>query len=381
MIKPFLAAVPPLVWLAGCSQAPQETHAATSGPSIAVQSAPVSVLEWPSTYEATGTVRARTSASIAAKLMGYVREVRVQSGDRVKEGQLLVVLDPRDIEANVLRSEAAREEVKNAFPEAENGVLAAKASLDLAQVTFKRMQDLYHKKSISDQEFDEASARLKSAQAVYEIACAKRAQLDPKLAQVEQEVRAAQINQSYAEIVAPFDGRVTSKTVEPGNLAMPGATLLTIERDGGYRLEASVEESRLGAIHVGQTATVKLDRGLTLTGKVSEILPEIDPAARTGTVKIDLPAVSELRSGAFGRVLFGGGTRSAITIPAAAVSERGQLQSVFVAEHGIANTRLVTLGARVGDRVEVLSGLNQGEMVIVPVRQGLTDGTPVETRP
>ena len=128
---------------------------------------------------------------LSSKVMAYVRQVAVQVGDRVQEGQLLVTLDSQDLDAKVRRAEAAEAEVMSAIPEADNGVAGAKANLDLAQSTFKRMEELASKKSISNQEFDEASARLKSAQAAYEMARAKRAQLDSKRAQVQQEIRGA----------------------------------------------------------------------------------------------------------------------------------------------------------------------------------------------
>ena len=124
----------------------------------------------PSTYEATGTVRARTTAAISSKLMGYAREVRAQIGDRVRAGQPLVVLDARDLDTSVARAEAGREEVKSAIPEAESAVALARAQLDLAQVTIHRMQDLLNKRSIANQEYDEASARLKGAQASLDMA-------------------------------------------------------------------------------------------------------------------------------------------------------------------------------------------------------------------
>jgi len=382
MTARILVAIPFLMWLAGCGDAPQETKPAASKAPISVRVVTVGSVELPSTYEATGTVRARTLASISARLMGSVREVKVQVGDRVKQGQLLIVIDARDVNASVRRAEAARDEIKSIFPEAESGVAAAKSNLDLAQVTFNRMQDLFNKKSISNQEFDEASARLRSAQAAYEMARAKRAQLDSRLAQADQEVLAAQVSYSYAEIASPFDGVVSAKSVEPGNLAMPGAPLLTIEREGTYRLEALVDESRLGAVRIGQAVPVKLDGAeRILNGRISEIVPEVDAAARAGTVKIDLPAAVELRSGIFARALFGGASRSAISVPLAAITERGQLQSVLVAENGRAHTRLVTLGARLGDGVEVLSGLNDGELLIVSAPQTVTDGAPVEIVP
>jgi RND family efflux transporter MFP subunit len=381
MIKRLLIPVPVVVALAGCGEAPKEKAVAVSQP-IAVSAVMASTETWPSIYEATGTVRARTSVVISARLMGYVREVKVQAGDRVREGQLLVRLDTRDLDVNSRRAEAAREEVRTSVPEADGAVTAAKANLDLAQVTFGRMQDLFQKKSISNQEFDEASAKLKAAQAAYQMAQARRTQLDSRLAQSGQEVRSTEVTRSYADVLAPFSGMVISKSVEPGSLALPGAPLFTMEREGAYRLEASVEESRLASIRLGQPVSVILDSvGRTLDARVSEIVPAVDAASRAYTVKIDLPALAALRSGVFGRAAFPLGSRSLLAIPAAAVTERGQLQSVLVADNGIARTRLITTGQKYKDRIEVLSGLAAGEKVIFPIPQGLSDGASVEVRP
>ncbi len=382
MTKRMLLLSPLVIWLAGCGDIAREPEPAlTSAPAVAVSVMIPAVQQWPAIYEATGTVRARTSSIIAAKWMGYVREVKVQVGDQVRQGQLLVVLDARDLDSIVAQAAAARDEVRNVIPEADSAVAAAKADLSLAQSTFQRMNELYQKKSISDQEFDEASAKLKTAQAAFEMARAKRNQLDGRLAQADQQVRAAQVTRSYAEVQAPFAGIVTAKSVDPGNLATPGAPLFTIERDG-YRLEASVEESKLGAIRAGQPVSVTLD-GIdrTLDARVSEIVPAVDAASRAYTVKIDLPREPGLRSGIFGRARFQLGGRPVLAIPFAAVTERGQLQSVFVAENGFARTRLITLGDKAKDQVEVLSGLSAGDKVIFPVPQDLADGARVEVKP
>ena len=381
MTKRLLIPIPLVMWLAGCGEAPKEKAAAASSPAVAVSVVTAATEMWPSIYEATGTVGARTSAVISAKLMGYVREVKVQAGERVREGQLLVTLDARDLDVNSRRAEAAREEVRTAVPEADSAVAAAKANLDLAQATFGRMQDLFQKKSISDQEFDEISAKLKAAQAAYRMAQARRVQLNAKLAQVDEEVRSTEVARSYAEVLAPFTGVVIARSVEPGTLALPGAPLFTMEREGAYRLEASVEEGHLAAIRIGQPASVTLDGvDRALEARVSEIVPAVDAAARAYTVKIDLPALPALRSGVFGRATFQLGSRPLLEIPAGAVTERGQLQSVFVADNGVARTRLITAGQKVKDRVDVLSGLSAGEKVIFPVPQGLADGARVEVR-
>jgi membrane fusion protein, multidrug efflux system len=382
MTKHLLLPIPFVMWLAGCGEAPREKSSASSGPAVAVSTVTAATETRPSIYEATGTVRARTSAVISAKLMGYVRAVKVQTGDRVRQGQLLVTLDTRDLDVSSRRAEAAREEVRTAVPEADSAVAAAKANLDLAQVTFGRMQDLFQKKSISNQEFDESSAKLKAAQAAYEMARARRVQLNSKLAQVDQEVRSTEVARSYADVLAPFAGVVVSKSVDPGSLALPGVPLLTIEREGAYRLEASVEESRLAAIRIGQPVSVTLDSvDRTLDARVSEIVPAVDAASRAYTVKIDLPVLQALRSGVFGRASFELGSRSLLAIPAGAVTERGQLQSVLIVDNGVARTRLITVGQKIKDRVEVLSGLTAGENVVFPIPVGLSDGARVEIRP
>jgi membrane fusion protein, multidrug efflux system len=314
-------------------------------------------------------------------VMAYVREVAVQVGDRVRAGQLLVTLESQDLEANVRRAEAAKAEVRSAIPEAESGIAGANASLDLAGSTFHRMEDLASKKSISNQEFDEASARLKAAQAAYEMTRAKRSQLDSKLTQAEQEINAARIMRDYTRIASPFAGVVTARSVEPGNLAAPGAPLLTVEREGAYRLEASVEESKLPFVKAGQTVEIELEAlNRRLSARVSEIVPAVDAASRANIVKIDLPELANLRSGMFGRAWFPMGSHSVVAIPKAALVERGQLESVFVIEDGVARARLVTTGKRGPDVIEVLSGLSDGENVISPPPAALADGARVEVR-
>jgi RND family efflux transporter MFP subunit len=371
------------ITLVGCREAPPKVEASIGGapPSAPVNVVTVSTLDWPSTYEAVGTVRARASAVIASKVMGYAREVKVGLGDAVAAGQLLLVLEARDLDAAWRQAQAAREEAKSAITEANNAVASAQANLDLVKATFRRMNDLYQKKSISDQEYDEATAKLKLAQAAYEMAASRRAQLNSKIQQAEEAVAAAGVMRGYAEIRAPFAGTITEKQVEQGSLAAPGAPLLTIEQAGALRLEVAVEEALLPGIRAGQPVTVKLDSfDQTIAARVSEIVPSVDPASRSFTVKIDLPGLPRLRAGVYGRAQFSRGTRATIAVPAAAVASQGQVESVLVVEEGVARTRLVTTGRKQGDQVEILSGLSGGERIVSPRPAGLADGARVETR-
>lgn len=368
--------------LAGCGGSSHQQRAADSGAAVPVKTIEVTATDWPLVYEASGTVRARTAATVSSKMMGYVRQVHFQTGDRVRQGQLLIELDSRDADAQLQQAESAAAEAREALQEVESAIAAAKANLELAQATHRRMRDLFEKKSVSNQEFDEASARLKAAQAAYEMAAAKRRQVAARIEQAAAAVEAARVMRSYARITAPFDGVVTDKRVEPGNLAAPGVPLASIEQQGALRLEVPVEESRLGQIRLGQSAAVRLDAvDRQLDARVSEIVPAVDAASRTATVKLDLPPLPQLRSGMFGRAAFPSGSRKVTAVPAAAIREQGQLRSVFVVAGGIARARLVTLGSEYQGSREVLSGLSAGEKIVSPLPAALADGARVEVQP
>jgi RND family efflux transporter MFP subunit len=174
--------------------------------------------------------------------------------------------------------------------------------------------------------------------------------------------------------MAPFDGVVTEKMVEPGNMAAPGTPLMRVEDTRGFRLDVRVDESRAGQMSLGASVPVSFDAGTggattTVTGIVTEIARAVDADARAFLVKITLPATAGLRSGMFGRARFAGHTRRALTVPVGAVVRRGQVTSVFVVEKGVARVRLVNVRG-----TEILAGLSEAETVIVLPSAGLTDG-------
>lgn len=332
-------------------------------------------------YPATGTVRAKISATISSKIAAYVQSVRVQEGDRVRAGQLLVSLDAQDLDAQYRVAVASREEVAHSLDEADSGIAEAKNRLDLAQTTYGRLKDLYDKRSISNQEFDEGTARLKAAQAAYDQALAHRKQAESRGGRMDAEVRSADITRGYASLVAPFAGIVVARNVEPGVLASPGMPLLTIEQEGGYRFEAAVEESRLPEIHLRDRVPVQIDAfHQEFSAEVAEIVPVADPASHSYTVKLSLPSTSGLHTGLFGRALFPSGHAKSLAVPADAVETQGDLDSVLVAEDGFVRRRLISTGSKSEKQISVLSGLKSGDRLIYPVPPNLQEGSPIEVQ-
>ena len=338
--------------LSGCS----DPHVAPGSAPGVVRNVPLVTAQLrntPDLLEASGTVRAAQTSSLASQIMGTIVEIRVHEGDRVERGQVLVVIDEAQPQAALNRAVAA----ENA---AQHEIKAAESELGLAESTFSRYQILYDKKVVSPLEFEGIKSREQSAVARRDLA---RAEFEQARAELTQ----ARTTLEYARVRAPYDGVVTERKLDPGALASPGLPILTIEQLGHYRLEASINESELRYIHMGDEVPVTIDAlgSSERKGRVAQIVPSADPASRSFLIKLDLPSNPQLRSGEFGTAEFTRGERAALMIPQTAVIQRGQLQGAYVIDGGkIANLRYITLGKTTGEQVEVLAGVESGEAVV-----------------
>ena len=354
--------------LTGCSGERQNVSAAPETVrNVAVVSTQTTKI--PDVVEAVGTLRAAETSQLAAQMMGNIVEMRAHEGDHVQRGRILAVIDDAQPRASLDRAMAADSA-------AQQGVTAAESDLGLAEATFKRYQTLFDKKSVSAQEFDEVKGRYQAAQARREMARAEKAQA---MAAIQQ----ARTTLGYTHVVAPFDGLVTDKKAEVGMIASPGMPIFTIEDVRHYRLEATVNESDLHYIRQGQQVSVLIDvlGDKEIGGKVIEIVPAADPATRSFLVKVELPSDPALRSGLFGRAEFTRGERKATLIPRTAVVEHGQLQGVYVLDQNrIAGLRYITLGKPSGKQVEVLAGLQAGDMLIADPGTRELSGKKIESR-
>jgi len=307
----------------------------------------------PDLLEVVGTVRAAQTSQPASQVMGNIVDIRVHEGDHVKHGQVLALIDDAQMRAAVDRAIAAD-------AEAQQAIAAAESSLVLAESTLKRYQNLYDRKSVSPQEFDEVKARYQDALARRDMTRAGQAQAKAALAQ-------ARTSLDYARILAPFDGVITEKKVDVGALASPGMPLFTIEDLHRYRLEVAVNEGDLRYVRNGQEVPVAVDAldDAQIKGEVVQIVPAADPASRSFLVKVELPSDSRLRSGLFGRAHFVRGERQSVLIPQTALVARGQLQGVYVLDNNhMASLRYVTVGKSSGAQVEVLAGVQDGERLV-----------------
>ncbi len=331
-----------ILWLAGAFH--PKIDAQRSGPrgSEAVLPAgavvvPARHLTVPRTETAVGSIRAVHESAIASKLLAKVMSVEVQAGTMVKSGDLLVQLDDADLGARLEQSRAR--------------VDAAAAARDQARVEHERVQSLAERNNAAAIELQRADAALRSAEA--ELTAAERARDE------------AQTVLAYATIRSPIDGQVIDKQVEPGDTVSPGQVLLKVYDPTRMQLVASVREGLSQQLQVGQSIGVRVDAlQKQCEGTVSEIVPEAESASRSFLVKVTGPCPPGIYSGMFGRVLIPLGEESVLVVPTTAVARVGQLTLVRVAAEDGVHRRVVQLGRSLGDDVEVLSGLREGERVV-----------------
>jgi RND family efflux transporter MFP subunit len=368
---------------AACSTTRESAAPDTRQPvDVAVQAATLESGQQP--FDVGGLVRARTTATLVSKLFAEVQDVLVKPGDKVRAGQTLVRLDARDLQAQRTQAEAGLAAAEQGIRAATTNRDAAEAGLALATATHKRIAELRAKNSATPNELDQAVSALKAAESHAAGAQAGIQQAQAGAAAARAALQAATVGTSYAVITAPFDGVVTEKRIEIGNMATPGTPLLTVEDDRSFRLEVRIDESRVGEIDGARPVDVVVDSvaqpgapAAARAGTIAEVSRAVD-GAHAFLVKIDLPAGADLRSGMYGRARFAGGRRQALTVPASAVVRRGQLTSVFVVgKDNRARLRLVQVGNDAGGRTEIAAGLDAGEQVIVQPSAGLVDGAPV----
>lgn len=330
---------------------------------VAVES--VQAAAAPELLEAVGTVRARNSAQIAARIPGTVTALYAKEGDRVTKGKLLLTLEAAESVAGAAGARAGVEE-------AERGVAEAGARKALAEATFERYRKLFTEQAVTRQEFE-------NRQMEREVAAQGLARAEARLTQAREGARAAGTIAGYTRITAPISGIITVKATEAGMTVFPGTPLMTVEEEGRYRLEVAAPETLAGKVRPGDPVRVAID-GLAVAqqGRVAEVVPMVDPASRTFTVKLDI-AANGLRSGMYGRASFPVGMREGIRVPRGALVERGALTSVWVVgKDGIARMRLVKAGRSDGGRVEVLAGLSAGERIVVGGAERVVDGALIQ---
>lgn len=339
------------------------------------------VMVWPfeDTISVMGTLAAYDQATLRVKVPGRLQMITVDFGSVVRQGQLIAQIEPRDYQLRVEQAEAALAQARARLglplegtddrvdPEQTALVRQARAVLEEARANYERSTRLFEEGVISRSRFDADEAAYKVALGRYQDALEEVRNRQALLAQRRSELALARQQLADTALYAPFDGVVQERHTSVGEFLAVGSPVVTIVRMDPLRLRAEVPEREAHRVRPGQRVRVTVEGDPTIyTGQIVRLSPTIALQNRMLVVEAEVRNNGQLRPGAFARVeILTEEGRSAPVVPPNAIVSFAGLEKVFVVQQGRAVEKRVMTGRRTGERVEILSGLEPGEEVIL----------------
>lgn len=388
-------------WLSRSDNSGQSTAASVpTTAAIPVKTAIVRLQTVETNRTLTGTIEPIETVTLTSRVMGQIRQLTVQEGDRVSAGAILAVIDVADIQAQgtqalagVNMAQSNYQTAQARLQEARAQLLEAEAELADVRLEQKRMVMLRGEGAVSQQLLDKANTRVQMTQARIQQINAGIAQSQATMGQAQAQVKQAQAqvtqvsaNLNYGTISAPFDGVITRKHTEVGAMAGTGQSLLTLESSDRLRFSTQVPESLITQIRQGQKVSVHLDAlNQDLPGTVSQIIPSADPATRNFTVKVTLDRTAKVIPGMFGRLKLVNqmtakktGDRTSLIISRSSIVQQFGITGVYKVADGQASFQPVTTGKTSGADIEVFSGISEGDRLVTNPSSDVKDNTPVQ---
>jgi len=317
-------------------------------------------------YEAVGTVRPRTEINVEAQITGRILEILVRPGDKVAKRKLLVVLDSRQFRARLDQARQGLMSATSRKGQARQAVTAAEAAFTQAESAFKRTKTYFESEAATSHDLELAQSTYLQAKARVQQAKDGLTEAEAEARRAEKVVEESKIALGYSRIRAREAGEVARRLAEPGDMAWLGKPLLVLQTRGALRLEAFVREGLIHLITPGTRLKVVVTAlGRTLDGTVEEVVPSADPMTRTFLVKVGLPPAKGLYPGMFGRLMVPVEQLKVVVVPKTAVKGIGQLEVVTIKSDGKWQRVFVKTGRDMGDKIEILSGLNGDETLAV----------------
>jgi RND family efflux transporter MFP subunit len=364
----------PLVFSCGNNSIPPGFSTDTTQNEISVQhTARVESRQITQIYAAVGTIRPLTESVIESQVSGQILKVNGVPGARVETGQVLVLLDTRQLNTRLEQAKQGLAFASNTLSQAQKSIDEAKAGQDQASAAYMRTKTLFDKQVVTSQQLEIDRAAFLQAKARHERNLDAFQAAKSNLRQAREVVKEATIGLEYASIKAPASGVVVERLVDPGDQAVPGKPLLIVQTSGSLRLEAHVREGLIRKIVQGTPYAVDIETLETnVTATIEEIAPYANPETRTFLVKAALPETPGIYPGMFGRLLIPVKTAETLLIPRAAVVRVGHLEMVNIQssnnpsqkdKHPKIRYRSVYIktGKIFGSDIEVLSGLTGTE--------------------
>lgn len=320
----------------------------------------------PDYYQAIGTVRSRNEVDMVPRIIARILEIKVRSGDRVKRGDVLAILDAKDLTSIVSQGQDQLRAVTASVGAAEEQVKAARAALDLATRDMERTRSLFEKNAAAKRDYEQSMAGFKQAEAGLQQAIQQRMAASAQAAAAGQGIKQAEVGLGYATVVSPIDAVVAERLADPGDLGNPANVMLRLFDPDSLLLEVPVREALVREVTIDARVSYSVPAlNRTFEGSVREIVPSVDPRSRTFLVKVCIDKSEGLMPGMFGTIKVPlKSEKKVIIVPESAIIKTGQLESVVEVENGrLLRRQIRSIDAGNGNR-EVVSGLKAGQVIL-----------------
>jgi RND family efflux transporter MFP subunit len=389
LILVVLATLAPV--MAGCADSSAEQAAGPEEPAKSIKTEAVRQESVRRTLDVVGTLAAEDQVTVSSEVDGVVRRIRADLGDRVSAGQPLVELDREKLQYNLDQQRAAHARSltrygatsPEALPRIEDTPDVRRAAAELAQAkqAFERASELHKRQLISQQTLDDADTAVRLKTAAYDSSLQEAKNLRADIDASGAAMKLAERNVQDASIRAPFDGYVQQRMVSLGELVKAQMPVMTVVRVDPLKLLSEIPERMAPWIKVGQPLTLSVDAfpDKRFTATVSRISPAVNTQTRTFAFEALAPnAEALLKPGTFARVRIETSlVEQVLTIPYAAMQYRYGVYRAFAVEGNRLEARELKTGDRVGDRMEILDGLDREDRVALTDVDTLTDGMKV----
>jgi HlyD family secretion protein len=313
-----------------------------------------------------GTVQSRVPVTVSAKITGVLEKLYADQGEMVQKGQLLAELDAVELRAREMAAQAAKNRAQRDLARAQADMIKAQANLGLAQSNYQRDLEVFKPGYISQAAFDTTKAQLKVAESEVAATKATVTALEASVKQAESEAHAAAALHNYTRILAPMDGLITVRKAEIGNIIAPGTPIFQLVNLDQIWVAAWIDETQVAQLREGQQATINLRSGRVAQGEVVRLNKEADTVTRELEVDVKFAQLPEpLVIGEEGEVDIATGQQTATAVPLAAIISRNGSKGVLVADKGVARFQKISTGLQDGNKIAVLEGLKEGELVVI----------------
>ncbi len=329
----------------------------------------VKVVSIPKHYTVPAMIIAKGAIVLASKTSGYVERVLVHQGDRIRKGQLLLVIDDRGLRARIRSLEASKRA-------AQDQKRAQSARLSYATSNFRRFKSLLRTRAVTKEQFEKVKAEYLALKSEVES-------IESRIVQIEAQIQEVRNQLTYLQIKSPVDGWIVKRCIDPGSYVSADKPLLYIDAaNKGYWAVAGVDEDLIPKVTVGTPVVLCIPSlNIRLNTKVFQTTPHVDPSTRTFTVKLNVDAlhIRGLHSGLFARLIFNMGNRKGILIPRSSLVDRGAITGVFLLNpKRVVHWQVVKVQSGPKGFVEVLGGLEPGDIIASSNIDRLREGVRID---